>query len=361
MGAHPRGPARVLLNGDNAGLDALIEAAPQAILGPEIARRFGGRLPFLFKILDVRKMLSIQAHPTKAEAEAGFARENEQGIPLKAPHRVFRDDNHKPEVMVALSDFWLLHGFRTPDTIARLCDALPGWKPLRDKLQGGDLKALYRTLMEMPQAEVNRRLEPLRQHLAGQAGQLEREDPGYWAWQAFEEYTTSEGAIDRGIFSIYLFNLVRLRPGQGIFQDAGIQHAYLQGANVELMANSDNVFRGGLTRKHIDVPALMAHLDFEPVEPQILEGTALSPVLRRYATPSPDFQLSRIELAAGERYAPAAAATPRIFITLEGAVAVDGAGVFRRGGSFLVQAGAEAALKAQQGALLFEAAVPING
>lgn len=360
LGTHPRGPARVSLDGRSVGLDALIEASPRAFLGPEIARRFDGRLPFLLKILDVRKMLSIQAHPTKAEAEAGFARENEQGIPRNAPHRVFKDDNHKPEVMVALSDFWLLHGFRAPEAIARLSETLPGGAPLRDRLQSGDLKKLYRSLMEMPQAEVNRLLGPLRQHLAGRAGQLEKEHPDYWAWQAFEDYTTAEGAVDRGIFSIYLFNLVKLRPGQGIFQDAGIPHAYLQGTNVELMANSDNVFRGGLTQKHIDVPALMTHLRFEPVEPQLLEGTALSPVLRRYATPSPDFQLSRIELAAGGRYVPAPTMTPRIFIMLEGAVAIDD-DAFRRGGSFLVKAGAEVTLEAQQAAVLFEAAVPLTG
>ncbi len=360
LGAHPSNPARVPLNGRHAGLDELIETSPQAFLGPAIARRFDGRLPFLFKILDVRKMLSIQAHPTKRQAEAGFARENAEGIPLDAPHRVFKDDNHKPEVMVALSDFWLLHGFRSPEAIARLPGQVPEWKPLHDRFAKGDLKALYRYVMELPQAEVNRLLAPMRERLRSKNSGLNKNHPDYWAWQAFEDYTSPEGAIDRGIFSIYLFNLVRLHPGQGIFQDAGIPHAYLEGVNVELMANSDNVFRGGLTQKHVDVPALMAHLDFRPVTPHILEGEALSPVLRRYPTPSPDFQLSRIELSAGERYQPADHRTPRIFIALEGGVAIAGNGSFTGGQSFLVKPAFDFALEARQAAILFEASVPVS-
>jgi len=360
LGAHPRGVAQVATNGRYAGLGELIAAAPASFLGPAIARRFQDRLPFLFKILDVRKMLSIQAHPNKQQAEEGFAREQEQGIPLDAPHRVFKDDNHKPEVMVALSDFWLLHGFRSLEAIARLPEELPEWATLRDHFTAGDLKVLYRYLMELPQEEVNRLLRPMRKRLQVRADRLDEDHADYWAWQAFEDYTTPSGDVDRGIFSIYLFNLVRLRPGQGIFQDAGIPHAYLLGVNVELMANSDNVFRGGLTPKHVDVPALMEHLIFDPVKPNIMDGEFSGPGLRNYPTPSPDFQLSRIELAPGERYRPLDTTTPRIMIALQGGGILTGGFTFTRGDSFLMKPGMELELAARKTTILYEASVPVN-
>ena len=118
FGAHPRGPATVVVDGAPVGLDALVAAAPVEVLGESDARRFGGRLPYLLKILDARTMLSLQAHPSLAQARAGFARENDAGIPLEAPTRTYRDDRHKPEVHAALTDFWMLHGFRPLDEIA---------------------------------------------------------------------------------------------------------------------------------------------------------------------------------------------------------------------------------------------------
>jgi mannose-6-phosphate isomerase len=240
-------------------------------------------LPFLLKVLDVREMLSIQVHPSKAAAEKEFERENKEGIPLDASNRNYKDPNHKPELMVALSDFWLLHGFKPPeDMIYTLLNVVE----LRDLLaifkQSG-YEGLYRHVMEMPQEEVNRILRPLVDDVKNifSEGKQEGVDEDYWAFKAAKNY--ANGDIDRGIFSIYLFNLVHLKKGEGIFQAAGVPHAYLEGQNVEIMANSDNVLRGGLTTKHIDVKELMKHVKCEPTYPKILEG--------EYTVPVNDFKL----------------------------------------------------------------------
>ena len=203
-------------------LKDFIARSPEEVLGKPVSDRFGGQLPFLFKILDVRKMLSIQAHPNKASAEAGFRRENEQGVARDARNRNYKDDNHKPEVMVALTDFWLLHGFRSITEIRQVLQDVPAFAELSAIFGEGDIRKLYQHIMELPQEEVDRLLAPLKVMLEKQAaeGVLSKDSPHYWAHQAFLDYTRA-GHYDRGIFSIYLFNLVFVPKGMGIFQDAG--------------------------------------------------------------------------------------------------------------------------------------------
>jgi len=355
MGAHNRGPAQVQHNGQSTTLDDFIAQNPQHTLGQAVAKKFDNRLPYLFKVLDVRKMLSIQSHPTKAQAEIGFQKENEIGVPLDAKHRNFKDDNHKPEIMVALTDFYLLHGFKSKVAIAETLRAVLEFAPLQEKFTGQDIFELYKFIMELPQEGVNKILAPLQQRLEAE-NPFDKTQPDYWAYLAFQDYTTAEGNFDRGIFSIFLFNVVELKPGEGIFQDAGIPHAYLEGVNMELMANSDNVFRGGLTPKHIDVPELLQHLVVESVDPKILQGEQVSDTERVYRTPAPDFELSRIDLQAKQTYAQTATA-PDTLIVLEGKVEADGK-TYERGEIFFAPAGTTYSIKAVEKATLFRATVP---
>ncbi|HEX5025074.1 MAG TPA: mannose-6-phosphate isomerase, class I, partial [Agriterribacter sp.] len=276
MGAHQSGPSLVQLNENRTTtLLELVKENPTGWLGEKVASAFGA-LPYLFKVLDVKEMLSIQVHPSKAEAAKGFARENEAGIPLNAPHRNYKDDNHKPEVMLALSEFWLLHGFKEKKLLLqtlRETEALNILVPLFEK-EG--YYGLYKQVMEMPQTTVDGMLKPLLQEMEPlfKANRLSKSDPAYWACKALASTGNSYSKIDRGIFSIYFFNIVQLHPGQAIFQGAGVPHAYLEGQNIELMSNSDNVLRGGLTPKHIDVPELLKHTLFEGIVPGIMNGEA---------------------------------------------------------------------------------------
>lgn len=293
MGAHPKGPATI--SGTNKTLEKAIEAGPVDMLGEAVAHRFGGKLPFLFKILDVREMLSIQVHPNKQAAEEGFAYEELHGPAATASNRNYRDDNHKPELGVALTDFYLLHGFRPIAEIHRMCRYVPSWSELIPILQKSGIEGLYRHVMEADQDEVDRLLQPI---IDGLGPKLDhgREYPAFWTHRAVERYS-KDGHHDRGIFSLHWLNIVHLRPGEGIFQDAGIPHAYLQGTCIELMANSDNVLRGGLTPKHIDVPELLKNISCEPVYPKIIspETSEEDETWMHYPTPAPDFALSVAE------------------------------------------------------------------
>lgn len=254
-------------------------------------------LSYLLKVLDVNDMLSIQVHPSKEGAEKEYARENAAGIPLDSPQRNYKDDNHKPELMVALGEFWLLHGFKPAE---ELVYTLLNVVELRELLKVFNLSGyggLYKYIMEMPQEEVNRILQPLLDNIASiyKDEQPDKYDEDYWVMKAVKTFG-KDGNIDRGIFSIYLFNLVHLKKGEGVFQAAGVPHAYLEGQNVELMANSDNVLRGGLTTKHIDVNELLKHVKCEATTPIILQPQAINSDEKKYQTPVPDFQLNVFEL-----------------------------------------------------------------
>lgn len=357
MGDHPGAPASAILPEASLPLNALFEAAPDW-LGKKMIASFGARLPYLFKILDVRSMLSIQVHPEKAAAVMGFQEENEAGIPLNAPSRNFKDDNHKPEVMVALSDFWLLHGFRSEEATAHILSATPELNFLYPIWKAEGIRVVYRYLMEMPQEEVDAKLAPLAARLTT-SGSADKNHPDFWALRAIQTFQPATGRFDRGIFSIYLFNLVCLQAGEGIYQGAGIPHAYLEGVNVELMANSDNVFRGGLTTKHIDVPLLLQHLQFDPVTPEVIRGVKRLGAEIGYPTPAPDFDLSCIRLGKDQTHAAESGCGPHILVVLEGSVLVNNTQPFRRGECFLVPEGLHYELKSEADAVLYKAGLPI--
>ena len=354
FGAHPKGAARVA--GREQSLDALIAADPARWLGTTVVREFGDRLPFLLKVLDVRSMLSIQVHPTRDAARAGYERENAAGIPLSAPHRNYRDRNHKPELAVALTDFHLLHGFRPTADIRANLFRVPGWSELVPQLDAGGVKALYQYVMELPQAEIDRLLAPLRDRLAQPELEADRGQPDFWAQRAFAQYTGADGQLDRGIFSIYWLNLVHLNPGEGIFQGAGVPHAYLEGVVVELMANSDNVLRGGLTSKHVDVPELLDNLRFDPVRPTRLLPQSLTGGWRTYETPAEDFLLARLDPAGGEPVR--LPAGPAIYLVLSGTLRGPDGEPVRAGQGIYVSAAAAETFEVLQSATLFRAGVP---
>lgn len=321
MGAHPSAPS--LIEGTDKNLFQLIQENPEAILTKEVNTAFG-ELPFLFKILDVNEMLSIQVHPTKTEAEKGFLYEEEMGIPINAPHRNYKDKNHKPEIMVALGEFWLLHGFKSLQAIEETLSSIKEFNHLLPLFKAEGLKALYKFWMELPQTQVDDILFPIIQKeiFDKQENKLDKSMPGWWVTKY---YPSANGLknIDKGIFSIYLFNIVQVQKGQAVFQAAGVPHAYLEGQNVELMANSDNVLRGGLTPKHVDVPELLKHTIFEPVTPIVMDGSISNLSLeKKYNCPIPDFKISCITTNQGNIYS-CLSKSPEIIIVVQGGVVVN--------------------------------------
>lgn len=354
MGGHDNAPALVVTAEGKIPLNEFIAGNPATLLGKTVNEKFG-RLPYLLKVLDVKDMLSIQVHPAKSAAVAEFEAENKKGTPLNDPKRNYKDDNHKPELMVALSDFWLLHGFRSTEDTAVIIGKIPELNFLIPYHDQKDHARIYKHVMTMPQHEVNQALQPLLDRIIPlyKEGKLEKSDPSFWAARAAITFN-EPGRIDRGIFSIYLFNLVRIEPDYAIFQDAGVPHAYLEGQNMEIMANSDNVLRGGLTNKHVDVDELMKHVKFTPVEPRLIMGSVEMETPEgqfaetRFKTPAPDFELRQIWLPEGEQLT-VPVDTADIFFALAGQAEVksgDTSFELNRGEAMLAIPGAEVSVKA---------------
>lgn len=352
LGTHPKGPSR-LVQHPSESLRDLFDSHQRDLLGNKIAARYEGELPFLMKILDVRTMLSIQVHPSRESAQIGFAAENAAGISLTAPNRNYRDPNHKPEMAVALTDFYLLHGFKSEEAIRRELERIDGWQALLPILKDSGVLGLYRHVMELEQEAVNDLLRPLHRSLKVIVG-VDKNSPDFWAQRAFDTHTKG-GDYDRGVFSIYWFNLVRLELGQGIFQHAGVPHAYLEGVVVELMANSDNVLRGGLTTKHVDVPELLKHVKTEAIVPHILHPKPFMGAWEKYDSPIPDFQLARRELRAGHSID--LDASPAIYLLVKGGGMLGNGQSRRAGGAFFMPYDAHARFTATTDTELFCATV----
>ena len=361
LGAHVNAPALVQTEEEEVPLDAFLKSNTKVFLGEETCKRFG-KLPFLFKVLDVHEMLSIQVHPSKSEAEKGFKKENDLGIPLTAPNRNYKDNNHKPEIMVALGEFWLLHGFLPKEDLLEVLHKNPEFEPLTAIFLNEGYKGLYRYVMELAPTESDKILRPLVERILPlyHDNQLTKASPDYWAAKAVAEFGIDDH-LDKGIFSIYFFNIVKVNRGEAVFQDAGVPHAYLEGQNMELMANSDNVLRGGLTSKHIDVPELLKHVVFEETKPEILKGMLeKSGVERKYKSPAPDFELSEITIDHVNSYK-GKSNSVEIYILMEGEVKVTeekSSLLFKKGESFLVLAGAKIQISTANHAVLYKATTP---
>ncbi|MBT8227267.1 MAG: mannose-6-phosphate isomerase, class I [Dactylosporangium sp.] len=316
LGAHPTAPA--LLGGPAGGVpltDALA-ADPAGLLGPACLAGFGPRLPFLLKVLAADQPLSLQAHPDAAQAATGFAAEEAAGVPRDAPHRTYADAWHKPELLVAVSDFEALCGFRDPRRSADLLAALdvPALADVVEALTTGGpatgLRAAVRQLLTMP-AEWCARAVPA---VVAAAERLSAAHPTY----ALAGRLAPSYPADAGIVVAMLLNLVRLAPGEGVWMPAGNLHAYVAGVGVEIMAASDNVLRGGLTPKHVNVPELLRVLRFEVLADPVVRPRPLAAGLAAWPVPVADFALIRARADGPPIELPGTG--PRVLLCLAGSV-----------------------------------------
>ncbi len=357
LGIHAGGPSSIEVNQQAVLLSDAIATDPKAALSEPVYSHFGG-LPYLFKVLDVKDMLSIQVHPTKEYAKVAFEKEEAAGIALNAPNRNYKDTNHKPEIMLAMSEFWLLHGFKSEAKILETLENIAEFQVLVPLYKSEGLKGLYQFLMEMEQAQVDSLLSPVvkRALRNKQEGKVDRNAPDWWVAKLYEN-AAGILPIDKGVFSIYLFNIVCVMPGQGIFQDAGVPHAYLEGQNVELMANSDNVLRGGLTPKHIDVEELIHNIKFESIDPVIIEGTKPCMGESVYPAPVQDFGIASITLDGSNSYCYEAESMD-MFLVVEGGCVVNNQMTIKTGEAFVVFPGNKLNIHASGKTLIYRAFVP---
>ena len=361
LGAHPSAPSEI----DNAGnKQSLIEFLSQnpTALGQASRQQFGDELPYLLKILDVEKPLSIQLHPTKDQAEKGFEAENAKGLALTDITRTYKDRNHKPEMMIALSDFWLLHGFKTKSQILTTLNARSSLQPLAEKLGTQSLAEFYADVMLADQSTLANWLLPIIE--ANQQpyknGELALDNPDYWVLYTMEAMAISPEKLDAGLVCFYLFNIVHLKEGEGIFQDAGIPHAYLRGQNVELMACSDNVIRGGLTPKYVDIVELLKIVDCREVAPQIISAAPQNQSEFIYKTPVKDFALAQIRVEP-EKHTKVNLQSAGILLVMQGELKIQEkstALTLKQGESAFITADSVVEIESEKGGYAFLAKLP---
>ena len=360
MGAHLKAPSTVITREGSIPLDRFIKNDPEGVLGVETARRFGNRLPYLFKVLAAAKPLSIQAHPNLEQARRGFEEENKKNIDIEAPERNYRDENHKPECICALTDYWAMNGFREIGDVVRrmkmLCPGTLGEAIDRYLLPDGtaDLRRFFQSLMTMGAKE--------RRHTVGEAlenlsGLSTNDAAGTWIQKLQDEYP-----YDIGVLSPAILNLVCLKPGQALYLPAGQLHAYLEGVGIELMANSDNVLRGGLTPKHVDVAELMKVLNFAATDLNILSPVPVSSTEKVYRTSADEFELSVIDMDNNRPHINCKSDSVQILLCTEGKAVVSrvadpGNIGIRKGACLLIKAVA-GAFQVKGEATLYKAAVP---
>jgi mannose-6-phosphate isomerase len=312
MGAHPSAPSSLVRAGvAGTTLDAVIAADPDRELGPACVARFGPRLPFLLKVLSATQALSIQLHPTRAQAQAGY----------RAGNLNYVDDWPKPELLCALTPFELLAGLRTPHDAAALLCALadtPGGAPLAPlaaELQAATapepLSRALAAILEWPEASRDALIDAV----TGACATVAATGSPYAAACAAAVREAQRHPGDLGVVAMLLMRHVVLAPGQAVFMPAGGLHSYLHGTGIETLANSDNVVRAGLTGKHIDVPELLKLLDPAVAVP-VLTPAPLGDGVSWFDTPAPEFRLYVADLAAPE--VPLPAAGPRIALCTRG-------------------------------------------
>jgi mannose-6-phosphate isomerase len=303
IGSHSGFSSIAITDSGETSLEELIAREPQRSLGEEAARRYGS-LPFLLKLLSAEMPLSIQAHPNQEQAHEGFERENQAGLPLDSPKRNYKDSNHKPEIICALSPFTGLCGFRDLDEIRALLGAFlepappvlrEGFAPLTRALSNHEPVVALRDFLAG--------LFSLSQHVRATLGEYILSMCEHGCGASHSDGASYNDAIelmrdlarlypgDPAVIAPLYLNVFRLEPGQAVFLEAGVLHAYIHGFGVELMANSDNVLRGGLTGKHIDVQELMKILNFKPFKPQIITPNS---TLFSYPAPCEEFSLKKI-------------------------------------------------------------------
>ena len=359
LGAHPGDPALLeTADGETSLLDA-IRADPDGQLGETVRERFGDVLPFLVKVIAADEPLSLQAHPSAQQALEGFEREDRRGLPLTSPERNYRDRNHKPELLVALTDFEALAGFRPAARSVALMRALgvPALEPfielLSDRSDAAGLRALFTTWITAPQPDLDALIPAVLEGAVEyvRSGATEFAVEARTILELGERYPGDAGAL-----AAMLINRVHLKPGEGIFLPAGNLHSYLRGVGMEVMANSDNVLRGGLTPKHVDVPELLRVLDFAPVADSrvVTRSEGLETV---YATPADEFAASVLTLD-GEHLghevdAPTRHDGPQILVCIDGSVVARA-----KTGEVRLDRGSAAWVAADDGPIRVEASEP---
>ncbi|SDF92148.1 mannose-6-phosphate isomerase, type 1 [Lentzea fradiae] len=325
MGAHPGDPSRVDgVDGVQRSLLDLLTEDPDRQLGPRVTKRWGSRLPFLLKVLAADEPLSLQAHPSAAQAAEGFAAEEARGVPLDSPVRNYKDPAAKPELVCALTEFHALAGFRSPDRTISLLRSLdaPALAPYTEMLvaqpDSSGLRALFTMLITLPQTSLAVLLPQVLD-----ACVLHVKEHGEFDLECRTILELGESYPgDAGVLAALLLNRLVLQPGEAIHLPAGNLHAYLRGTGIEILANSDNVLRCGLTPKHVDVPELLRVLDFTCGDMEVLLGEEVQPGVRVYRTPAPEFELSRLDLTRETRVHDDG---PQIMMCSEGAVVLTNA------------------------------------
>jgi len=299
MGAHPKASSQILIDDEIIPLKEMIQKNPAKFIGSEVASNFNNRLPFLFKVLAAGQPLSIQSHPNLEQAKIGFDKENKAGIPLSAPFRNYKDDNHKPELICALTSFDAMCGFRDVNEIVDLLHyldlikILPEAKELQKNPSEKTLEKLFSALMNSSSKEKAEFVDSLVQEVSIKKPRTENENLVFdWIIKLSQKYPA-----DIGIFSPILLNVIRLQSGEALYLDARILHAYLNGAGIEIMANSDNVLRGGLTHKHVDVPELLKILTFKNGKVNIIRPEQKGMNEFVFKTPVREFELSFLKIS----------------------------------------------------------------
>lgn len=356
FGAHPDSPSLALTPEGPVALDALISAQPTAMLGEEVIAKFGPKLPFLTKLLAADKALSLQVHPTLERAKERFADEERELIPKDAAHRNYKDANHKPEMIFALTNFEALCGFRpcgeAADLFAKVAEAIKATGvPVPELLS--QVSMTLNSRMAEPMV-IRRVFETL---IDGGAQATELVNLAASALASSVSTGTQEGELnaslrtvvelseqypgDPGVLISLLLNRVSLVPGQAVYLPAGNIHAYLSGLGLEVMASSDNVLRGGLTGKHVDVPELLATVDFASTSVPFVPTRTTELGQHVWEPPFAEFALQRIEITAGSQPVPLVQNGPLLVLAVSGAVLLDspnGDKVLLRGDSVFVPA-----------------------
>jgi mannose-6-phosphate isomerase len=300
VGAHPAAPSRL---DDGRSLADAVASDPDLLLGPEVVERFGARLPFLLKVLAIGEPLSIQLHPTAEQASEGFAREEASGRPVDDPTRSYRDPFAKPEVLVALEQTWVLTGLRPGVEAAAVLRSLghAATDALAAQVEGEpDSRAALVHLLTASAADRAVLAEVARSLPAPEDPTAPATDPAGWI-----AVLASIHPDDPTALAPALLGLRRLEPGEGVFLPAGVPHAYLRGAGIELMGASDNVVRGGLTPKHVDPEQLVTLLAPAGTDVVTLGGREVAPGTRCYEPAAPEILLHRVTPEGGELAAPA--------------------------------------------------------
>ena len=336
MGAHPSAPSGVVAHDARlTTLDAVIAADPDRELGPDCVARFGPRLPFLLKVLSADQALSIQVHPSRTQAQAGFRAENERGLAPDDPARNYTDDWPKPELLYALTPFEVLAGLRPPADAAQFLRALgvDHLAPLAARLEAAPLAAplaaaastaasmvalagVLGTILSWPHP-ANAAQLPLVGDVVAACARLAAAGGPYSGAAAAAVRIAADHPGDLGVVASLLLRHAVLEPGQAMFMKAGGLHAYLKGTGIELLANSDNVVRAGLTGKHLDVPELLTLLD-PSVEVPVLSPRVLADGIACFGTPAPEFRLYLVDLVGNT--VPLPGQGPRIVLCTEGSV-----------------------------------------